>query len=221
MDDPQTRASSLVEKASRLQREDRGFESHLVHMFTETDGKRRKAIWSSCVSCNKKFSARIYKDRVAKFCSKLCSTENRKRQVNLRCDYCGREFQRTRNKLGCSRSGKVFCCRKHKDLAQRIESGILEVQPPHYGNGSGESSYREKALSHYGKRCKGCSYCELEGMLDVHHIDGERSNNHIDNLMVLCTWCHALITRGFVKITSNRQLIKSQRKKKTAKSFGN
>ena len=32
-------------------------------------------------------------------------------------------------------------------------------------------------------------------MLDVHHVDGIRQNNHPDNLEVLCVWCHALKTR--------------------------
>jgi len=32
-------------------------------------------------------------------------------------------------------------------------------------------------------------------MLDVHHIDGDRFNNDVRNLAVLCPTCHALATR--------------------------
>ena len=63
----------------------------------------------------------------------------------------------------------------------------------------GCSGYREKALAHYGEQCE-CSDCDnqnaLMEMLDVHHLDGDRSNNQIENLVVLCVWCHALVTRG-------------------------
>ena len=33
-------------------------------------------------------------------------------------------------------------------------------------------------------------------MLDVHHKDENRSNNKIENLEVLCVWCHAVLTRN-------------------------
>src|SRR5438876_2230962 len=33
-------------------------------------------------------------------------------------------------------------------------------------------------------------------MLDVDHLDNDRTNNSLDNLRVVCVWCHALKTRG-------------------------
>lgn len=47
----------------------------------------------------------------------------------------------------------------------------------------------------YGKNhwCK--RYESETKMLDVHHRDGNRSNNKLSNLEVLCVWCHALETR--------------------------
>ena len=38
----------------------------------------------------------------------------------------------------------------------------------------------------------------LEDMLDVHHKDSNRKNGTIENLEVLCVWCHALKTRDVV-----------------------
>lgn len=35
-------------------------------------------------------------------------------------------------------------------------------------------------------------------LLDVHHVDGNRKHNKIENLEVLCVWCHAIVTRGLV-----------------------
>jgi len=85
-----------------------------------------------------------------------------------------------------------FCNRECKDSAQGID-GIKEIQPLHYKDGCG--SYRARALKKYGVYCTKCGYDEYEEMLDVDHIDSDRSNNKIKNLQVLCVWCHALKTR--------------------------
>lgn len=56
----------------------------------------------------------------------------------------------------------------------------------------GASTYRSRALKHYG--CK-CSVCGFENILalEVHHIDKNRDNNSIENLKVLCANCHRII----------------------------
>jgi hypothetical protein len=40
-------------------------------------------------------------------------------------------------------------------------------------------------------------------MLDVHHKDGDRENGSIENLEVLCVWCHALYTRKILGPSPN------------------
>lgn len=45
-------------------------------------------------------------------------------------------------------------------------------------------------------------------MLDVHHVDGDRSNGEIANLAVLCVFCHALITRGYADIAADGKMYK-------------
>jgi len=57
-----------------------------------------------------------------------------------------------------------------------------------YKNGSG--GYRKKALEHYGCKCQECGYDKYISVLDVHHKDYDRSNNEIENLVVLCVRCH-------------------------------
>lgn len=54
--------------------------------------------------------------------------------------------------------------------------------------------YREKALSHYGERCV---VCGSERRIEVHHMDRDRSNNNLDNLVPLCSeHHHELHNRG-------------------------
>ncbi len=173
--------------------------------FVEKDGRRRKnAITVECKRCSKKITSRL--DQVRKYCSRECSSLAQRNRIETPCGYCGKAIQRQVSKK--SKSGLFFCSREHKDWAQRIDTGMKEMQPPHYGDG--KSSYRGRALFHYRPVCEGCKYSEYETMLDVHHIDGDRNNGTIGNLMVLCVFCHALITRGLAKILPNRQIIRSQ-----------
>ena len=45
---------------------------------------------------------------------------------------------------------------------------------------------RKKVLEKYGYRCAKCGY----GFLEIHHIDGDHTNNSLNNLIPLCKLCH-------------------------------
>ncbi len=176
-----------------------------MSVLVEKDGRIRKnTVLVECAVCCTQVLSR--KDQLRKYCSRECSAEGRKDEIEARCGYCGRRVKKARSKFLKSKSGLVFCSREHKDWAQRLDSQIREIQPPHYGDG--RTTYRERALREYGPKCRGCGYCELEGMLDVHHLDGDRSNNILSNLIVLCVFCHALTTRGFVEVTPTRKFVR-------------
>jgi len=51
-------------------------------------------------------------------------------------------------------------------------------------------TYREKAIEANGERCE---ICESTKSIVVHHVDGDRDNNNIDNLLVVCETCHGKI----------------------------
>lgn len=45
-----------------------------------------------------------------------------------------------------------------------------------------------------GRKCECCELTEWQGQpinLQVHHIDGDRTNNELDNLQLLCLNCHS------------------------------
>ena len=145
----------------------------------------------NCKTCGLEFRARrIDVGRGhSKFCSAKCfgiSIRGPKSNTpNAKCAFCEIDFKRGTH---ISKSGLYFCCRSHKDSAQRI-GGIREIMPSHYGTSAGAYDYRDRAIKHYGNSCQRCGFQDSRAIV-VHHKDHNRSNNSIDNLAVLCCNCH-------------------------------
>lgn len=53
----------------------------------------------------------------------------------------------------------------------------------------------KKLYQEADNRCPFCSVADV-AVLEIHHIDGDPSNNQIENLIVVCGNCHSKITRG-------------------------
>lgn len=143
----------------------------------------------------------------------LCQQEAKdnklkKTRILVTCAYCGKEFYKTKSKLDNSKSGLYFCCREHKDLAQRIEFGLKEIQPNHYGNNI-ESiyTYRKNAFKYYPHKCAVCDWNEDEDILEVHHIDENRDHNELSNLIILCPICHRKLSSHKYKLIDREQIV--------------
>jgi len=70
---------------------------------------------------------------------------------------------------------------------------------------------RAQAIKKYGDKCELCKY----GLsLDTHHIIPKNKGglHKIDNLMVLCPNCHALITRKYFTLKSRKDIPKIRQK---------
>jgi 5-methylcytosine-specific restriction endonuclease McrA len=155
------------------------------------DGYNRKLYKGFCKICNAEFYKPQHVNKTT--CSIKCSGElKQKEKVEITCANCKSNFKRKKSSLTNSKSGLFFCTRKCKDYAQSLKGGIKEIQPEHYK--SGLSSYRIRAFREYASKCAFCSYTKDEKMLEVDHIDSNRENNDINNLQILCVWCHRLKT---------------------------
>lgn len=168
-----------------------GVDDHGAWVISSNYDNRPRKLYRyrcECAGCNKWFLAPKHAE--AKYCSKDCSYKDKsmKNSFKVDCSYCGRLISKPSNKKARSKTGKFYCNKTCKDLGHMYDS---------------EKSYRAKALHLYGKSCMDCGYDLIEAMLDVHHIDGNRNHNDVNNLKVLCVWCHALETRNIVKHMSN------------------
>lgn len=179
-------------------------------------GARRRLFPRTCKQCKGKFYLPKHFFKTIKCCSNACRIAGSRSRVKLTCAMCEIEFERTPSKLVRSKSRLYFCGRPCKEKAQCI-GGLTAIQPPHYGNQDGKTTYRKRAFDHYGKACAKCGYKLFERMLDVHHRDGNRRHNKLENLIVLCVWCHALETR---RIPFHLPGTKQSKKREVAKGDG-
>ena len=146
-----------------------------------------------------------------------CSEERKQELYELhskivKCAYCGKEIKRHLSKLSNSKNDLYFCCREHKDLAQRLDSDELfdVMRPNHYGQGT-TIDYRDRAFSVYEHKCAICGYHDDDdiSLLDVHHIDSNRENNDLSNLIIVCPNCHRKLTLKKYKLIDRHTLIKN------------
>jgi hypothetical protein len=159
-------------------------------------------VMSKCKQCSGEFQvlAKEIKRGGGKYCSRSCAAQARSEReqaamlaiqkvVGCSLPECTKEFAIDKSRETGSKSGLFFCCREHKDLAQRI-GGVSKIQPDHYGTSTSIYSYRRIAFENYPHRCDVCGWCEIPEVLVVHHRDHDRNNNQSENLQILCPTHH-------------------------------
>lgn len=67
--------------------------------------------------------------------------------------------------------------------------------PSHYGQGDGEHTYRDQ-FNEDELVCARCDYDEFICSVEIHHIDGDRTNNAKENLLPLCCCCHSALHKN-------------------------
>ncbi len=163
----------------------------------------------NCLRCGEPFitEPKYIKRGHGKYCSPSCSSRSKPKKLhkpNATCSQCQKLFWRSPSRFKKSKTGYLFCCRKCKDTAQQ-DGGIIDIRPKTY---TGVDSYRQIARRAHGKVCAGCGYKRDNRVLQVHHIDKDRTNNDPLNLAVVCPTCHREIHVGIRKATAPFDLLK-------------
>ena len=149
-------------------------------------------------------------------CSKYICPECKKEHSNTageikQCAYCGKEIYIKPSRIKNNKTGMYFCCQEH--FIQAAKEGINSKQfkaliPRPSVNSNGFASYRKQALRHYPNECAVCGYNEEIDILEVHHIDENRQNNNLENLIILCPNCHKKLTLHKYKLIDRKYLQK-------------
>ena len=172
-----------------------------------------------CLKHNHQFTTRwenVRREGRAHHICPLCQQEDKENKINkieVECAYCHKIFMRYPSKLKNSKSGLYFCCREHKDAAQRLESGenFDIMRPDHYGQLTNSSEYRKMAFRNYPSECEICHWNEDSDVLEVHHIDENRDHNTLENLIILCPICHKkLTTHKYILDREHKKIIKKE-----------
>ena len=148
-----------------------------------------------CQICQKEFYIKPSHQKLGwgKFCSRTCHTLSQRKGHFVSCKTCGKQIWRMPKSLERSKSGYFFC---NKSCSLSWKNTILNSGINHPLWNGGESSYRKKKED--SSEDIYCLHCGLRDkrVLVVHHIDENRKNNILTNLMWLCRNCHYLIHNG-------------------------
>lgn len=131
-----------------------------------------------CELCGKTLTVKQLQN---KYCSSSCSAKvtNARRGVKQYCASCNTELSRSHGK-------RKFCnhtCQHDFYTNQKIMDGT-----------ACERTFRKYLLKTRNNKCNICnstSWLEQPIPLEVDHIDGNSTNNSLDNLRLICPNCHA------------------------------
>ena len=144
----------------------------------------------NCRWCNKKFYSKPNWIKLGwgKYCSVKCRALSQQRGKMVVCFTCKKESYKSPKALTGSKSRKWFCSKS----CQTLWRNSIFIGEKHGNWKGGENSYRERLL--HTKVEQICLFCKLNDIriLAVHHLDRNRQNNKLENLVWLCLNCHYL-----------------------------
>lgn len=149
-------------------------------------------IKKTCNMCSKGFF--VKESHVArgwgKYCSRACHHAGMKRGARFQCHICGREVYRTQDRVRKSKSRKYFC---GKSCQTKWRNSVFSGEKHKNWKGKYATRYRERLIN--ARRLKQCTLCGIKDrrVLAAHHIDQNRKNNRLENLMSLCHNCHHIV----------------------------
>lgn len=144
-----------------------------------------------CLNCNSEL-----KTGQVKYCSRSCSvTINNKLKIKeeITCDFCKKKYKGKSNSKYCSK----LCSnedKKHKNISKWLCGDDLGYKSK---NVVLKTFIRNYLFEIRGTACSSCGFdvkhpIDNKTINEIDHIDGDASNNSIDNLRILCPNCHAL-----------------------------
>lgn len=145
----------------------------------------------NCKICKKKFYAKPHwlKMGWGKYCSATCQHKAQLRGKFVNCSICGKKVWKAPKALSHSKSGKYFCGKSCQTL-WRNQTYVGEKHPNWKG---GRFVY--KSIIKRSKKKKICVLCRTKDIriLAVHHLDKNKCNSKLENLVWLCHNCHFLV----------------------------
>lgn len=158
-------------------------------------GRPKNRVLKFCLQCKKEFETfhSEIKKGGGKFCSRSCATTYRNLHFNPSWD------EDVRKKISKNHADVSGIKNPMYGRRGRLAPGYVD------GRHSFSGEHYRKVLLASGTlpKCKLCGACA--GRIEVHHIDGDRDNNDLSNLVFLCQKCH--LTKAHSNIVDEQNKI--------------
>lgn len=152
-----------------------------------------------CLECGNEWETTFHNVGYSTFvrCNKCYA-----QKTTVYCAYCEKELHRSPSDIKASITKLFYCSR---ECGNRHKNQLREES----GEWDNTTNYRRTAFLAQEHKCVVCGWDEDERILEVHHIDENRTNNLTDNLIILCPTCHRKITLGYYYLNKNKLLERS------------
>lgn len=120
--------------------------------------------------------------------------KGRKRVEDEFCLNCGKKIKHNNSSYNKYCSNKCQSYHKYKEYISKWKNGEENGMRGEYGLSKHIKRYLLEKSNH---KCEKCGWGETNQFtntipLEIHHIDGDYTNNKEENLQVLCPNCHSL-----------------------------
>lgn len=137
----------------------------------------------------------------------------KKEKEYLKCIVCGKEIH-GKNTLFCSKECKEKHDKKlYEDYIERWKNGEEPGYTPSFKIHKYVKRYLEETNHNSCQRCGWHEINEYTGNvpLQIHHIDGDCTNNSPDNIQLLCPNCHALTENFGSRNKNSKRVFRKQK----------
>lgn len=159
-------------------------------------------------SCAAKYNnrGRVHSEETKEKISKTLTKGEYKTRESMVCPVCGKKLK-NRQSTYCSRE----CFQQHK-YEEEIEK--WKKDPEKFSTENISSTVRRYLFAKYSCKCQKCGWGEVNETtgkvpLEVHHLNGDCTDNREENLQLLCPNCHSLTpNNGSLNKQSKRYKLK-------------
>jgi hypothetical protein len=118
-------------------------------------------------------------------------------KVELVCEFCKTTFLR---EASAKKYDRIFCstvCSGKSLRKRKLDAWLSGESDGSRGRIALQHCVRDYMLEQCGHKCSECGWNRINPTtgkcpLEVDHIDGDHTNNKIENLRVLCPNCHSV-----------------------------